>query len=159
MSIDEDRRTDEEIVRSLDDQERLAALYRDIPALERLWSEEFVVNAPNNEVVLGRGAVLDTFVHAGIINFSSFERQIEFVRVDGAYVIIMGLETIQPVSSSPSAVLVAGQVVTLRFTNIWKNESDTWRLTRIIHEALDPAVLQRDRRAVFRGVGYAVVGV
>ena len=70
MGIDQDRRTVEEIVRSLDDQERLAALYRDIPALERLWSEEFVVNAPNNEVVLGRAAVLNTFVRAGIINFS-----------------------------------------------------------------------------------------
>jgi hypothetical protein len=32
-------------------------------------------------------------------------------------------------------------------------------LTRIIHEALEAAVLQRDRRAVFRGVGDAVVGV
>jgi hypothetical protein len=128
MSIDRDRRTDEEIVRSLDDQERLAALHRDIPALERLWSEEFVVNAPNNEVVFGRNAVLDTFVRAGIINFSSFERQIEFVRVDGAFVILMGLETIQPVSSTPSAGLVAGQVITRRFTNIWKNESNTWWL-------------------------------
>ena len=128
MSIDQDPQSDEEIVRSLDDQERLAALHRDIPALERLWSEEFVVNAPNNEVVLGRGAVLDTFVRAGIINFSSFERQIEYVRVDGAFVILMGLETIQPVSSSPSAGLVAGQVIARRFTNIWKNESSTWRL-------------------------------
>ena len=128
MSIDEDHRTDEEIVRSLDDQERLAALHRDIPALERLWSEEFVVNAPNNEVVLGRGAVLDTFVRAGIIDFSSFERQIEFVRVDGTFVILMGLETIQPISSNLSAGLVAGQVITRRFTNIWKNESGTWRL-------------------------------
>ena len=34
MGFDQDRRTVEEIVRSLDDQERLAALYRDIPALE-----------------------------------------------------------------------------------------------------------------------------
>jgi hypothetical protein len=32
-------------------------------------------------------------------------------------------------------------------------------LARIIHEALEAAVLQRDRRAVFRGVGDAVVGV
>ena len=32
-------------------------------------------------------------------------------------------------------------------------------LTRIIHEALEAAVLQRDRGAVFRGVGDAVVGV
>ena len=116
MSRNRNHRPDEEIVRSLDDQERLAALQRDIPALERLWSEEFVVNAPNNEVVRGRDAVLDTF------NFSSFERQIEFVRVDGAFVILMGLETIQPISSSPSAGLVAGQAITRRFTNIWKNE-------------------------------------
>jgi hypothetical protein len=32
-------------------------------------------------------------------------------------------------------------------------------LARIIHEALEATVLQRDRRAVFRGVGDAVVGV
>jgi ketosteroid isomerase-like protein len=129
MSIDQERHRIEEVVRTLDDQERLAALHRDIPALERLWSEEFVVNAPNNQVVAGRATVLDAFVRAGIINFSSYEREIEFVRIDGAFVIIMGLETIRPVSSSPSAGLVSGQVVTRRFTNIWKNEADTWRLT------------------------------
>jgi len=124
----QDRRSDEEVVRSLDDQERIAALRRDVPALERLWSEDFVVNAPNNQVVVGRDAVLDTCVRAGIINFSSFERRIEFVRADGPFVILMGLETVHPVSSSPSAGLVAGQVVTRRFTNIWKNEAGTWRL-------------------------------
>jgi hypothetical protein len=55
----------EEIVRSLDDQERAAALARDVPALRRLWSEHLTVNAPNNRVVIGREAVLDTFVSAG----------------------------------------------------------------------------------------------
>jgi len=83
--------TVQEHVRSLDDQERLAALRRDTAALERLWSDEFVVNAPNNQVVVGRRAVLDTFVRAGVINFSTFERQIEFIQVDGPYVVIMGL--------------------------------------------------------------------
>ena len=124
----QDRRSGEEIVRALDDQEHVAALRRDIPALERLWSEDFVVNAPNNQVVVGRDAVLETFVRAGVINFSSFEREIEFARVDGPFVILMGLETIQPVSSSPSAGLVAGQVITRRFTNLWKNEAGTWHL-------------------------------
>lgn len=124
----QDHRSEEEIVRTLDDQERIAALRRDIPALERLWSKDFVVNAPNNQVVVGRDAVLDTFVRAGIINFSSFERAIEFARVEGGYVILMGLETIQPVSSSPSAGLVAGQVITRRFTNIWRKEAETWHL-------------------------------
>jgi hypothetical protein len=60
-------------VLSLDDQERVAALERDIPALEELWSDEFIVNAPNNQVVVGKRAVLDTFVGSGVINFSKFE--------------------------------------------------------------------------------------
>ena len=103
----QDRKGAEEDVRALDDQERIAALKRDVSALERLWSEEFVVNAPNNQVVVGRRAVLDTFVGAGVINFSKFERQIEFIRADGAYVTIMGLETVTAISDAPTAGLTA----------------------------------------------------
>lgn len=62
---------DEELVRRLDDQERIATLNRDLPAIDRLWSEELTVNAPNNRVVVGKRAVLDTFVQSGIINFRS----------------------------------------------------------------------------------------
>jgi hypothetical protein len=119
---------DENVVRGLDNEERLAALKRDLPALERLWSDQFTVNAPNNQVVVGKRAVLDTFVRAGVINFSVFDRQIEFVRVDGAFVVIMGLETVQPIADAPAAGLVAGQTVRRRFTNVWKNEAGTWRL-------------------------------
>jgi hypothetical protein len=118
--------SDEDLVRSLDDQERLAALKRDVPALERLWSDQFVVNAPNNQVVVGRRQNLDTFVR--VINFSSFERTIEFMRVDEAFGVLMGLETVVPRTDVPSAGLVAGQAIRRRFTNIWKKEGDTWRL-------------------------------
>ena len=124
----QDRNSDEALVRSLDDQERIAALNRDGAALERLWSDQLILNAPNNQVVVGKRAVLDMFVWAGIINFSTFERQIEHIRADGAFVIIMGLETVQPVSNAPSAGLVAGQTIKRRFTNVWKNEAGTWRL-------------------------------
>jgi ketosteroid isomerase-like protein len=119
---------DELRVRALDDEEREAALHRDIPALERLWSDQFLLNAPNNKVVVGKQAVLDAFVHSGVINFSKFERQIESIRADGPFVIIMGLETVQPIADAPSAGLAAGQVIKRRFTNIWKNEGGTWRL-------------------------------
>ena len=118
----------EELVRSLDDQERAAALNRDVPALERLWSEQFVVNAPNNQVVVGRQQNLDKFVRGGVINFSSFERTIEFMRVDGEFGVVMGLETVVPRTDAPSAGLIAGQVIRRRFTNIWRKEGDTWRL-------------------------------
>jgi ketosteroid isomerase-like protein len=118
----------EQAVRAQDDRERVAALNRDVSALEALWSEQFTVNAPNNQVVVGRKQNLDTFVRGGVINFSSFERTIEFVRVDGDFAVIMGLETVVPRADAPSASLVAGQVTRRRFTNIWKREGDTWRL-------------------------------
>jgi ketosteroid isomerase-like protein len=120
--------SDEELVRSLDDQEREATLRRDVATLERLWSDRFAVNAPNNEVVIGKRAVLDTFVRSGIIDFSSYERRIEHVEVDDGFVFIMGLETVVPKNDAPSAGLAAGQAVTRRFTNVWKNEAGTWRL-------------------------------
>jgi ketosteroid isomerase-like protein len=63
-------------------------------------------------------------VHRGVINFSSFERAIEFIRVDGDLGIIMGVETIRPVGDAP----MAGQTVRRRFTNIWRKEAGTWRL-------------------------------
>lgn len=119
---------DEATVRKLDEQERLAALERDTAALERLWAEEFTVNAPNNAVVLGKRAVLETFVKSGVINVASFERNYEFVRVDGGFAFVMGLKTLQPLSDAPSAGLKAGQTVQRRFTNIWKKEAGGWRL-------------------------------
>jgi hypothetical protein len=53
----------------------LATLKRDLAALEQLWSEDFTVNAPNYQVIVGRRALLDGFVHTGIINFSRFDRE------------------------------------------------------------------------------------
>ena len=124
----QDRTADEQQVRALDDEERLAALKRDVSTLERLWSDQLILNAPNNQVVVGKRAVFDVFVRSGIINFSKFERQIELIRADGPFVIIMGLETVQPITDAPSAGLVAGQLIKRRFTNIWKNEAGTWRV-------------------------------
>jgi ketosteroid isomerase-like protein len=113
---------------SLDDLERVAALQRDVAALERLWSDRFTVNAPNSQVVVGKRAVLDTFVNSGVIDFSSFERDIEFSCIEGDFVIIMGLETLVPNNDAPRAGLVAGKAVQRRFTNIWRKEATDWRL-------------------------------
>jgi hypothetical protein len=128
LTMAQDATRDEAQVRLLDDQERVAALERDLKGLERLWSTELTVNAPNNRVVAGRDNVLDMFVRSGIINFSKFEREIEFARPDRHFVILMGMETIVPISDAPSAGLRAGQPIRRRFTNIWKNEGGTWRL-------------------------------
>lgn len=124
----QERSSAEQEVRALDDQARIAALKRDIPALERLWSEQLTVNAPNNTVVVGRRAVIDGFVRTGIINFSSFEREIEFARVEGDFAVIMGAETVTSIADAPSSGLAAGQTIRRRVTNIWRKEDGTWRL-------------------------------
>ena len=116
--------SDEKTVRALDDQERTAVLNQDIPTLERLWSDRFVVNAPNtNRVGIGRQAALD-LVRRGLIHYSSFERRIEFMRIEGDVAIIMGGETVRPIGETP----LAGQTVQRRFTNIWRKEGGTWHL-------------------------------
>lgn len=123
-SIAQDPKSDEEVIGALDDLERQAALRRDVPGLERLWSAEFTVNAPTNAVVVGREAVLDTFVCRGVINFSSFDRAIEYLQINGDWAIIMGAETVTPIGDAP----LTGHIVQRRFTNIWKKEAGTWRL-------------------------------
>lgn len=113
----------EAMIRALDDQERLAALNHDYAALERLWSEHFIVNAPSNQILPNRSAVLDWF-RKGMTTRSSYERSIEHIRVDGDIALVMGAETLKPTGSAP----YSGQTVQRRFTNIWKKEGDTWRL-------------------------------
>jgi ketosteroid isomerase-like protein len=113
----------EAAVRALDDQERVAVLNQDFAALQRLWSEHLIVNAPFNQVLPNRSAVLDYF-RKGMTTRSSFERSVERVRVDGDIAIVMGAETLKPIGDAPQA----GQTVHRRFTNIWKKEAGTWRL-------------------------------
>ena len=120
--------SDEATVRALDDQTRIAALKRDTAALNRLWSDRLTVNAPDNTVVVGKRAVMEGYVRSGVINFSSFDRQIEFMWVDGDFAFIMGLETVVPISDAPSSGLKPGQPLRRRVTNIWKREAGTWRL-------------------------------
>lgn len=113
---------DEAAVRALDDQERAAVLNQDLSALERLWSDRLIVNTPLNRVN-GKLDALD-LLRQGKIHYSTFERRIEFIRVDGDLAIIMGAETAQPIGKAP----FAGQTVQRRFTHVWRKEAGTWRL-------------------------------
>jgi ketosteroid isomerase-like protein len=113
--------SDEEVVRQLDDQMRIAVLNDDWQALERLLSEQFTVNAPVNRLVSGRSAVLELIRQAPR---ESFERTIEYLRVDGDFGIIMGAEIVRSIGGAP----LTGQTVRRRFTNIWRKEAGTWRM-------------------------------
>lgn len=111
----------EETIRSLENQERLPVLAGDTATLERLWSATMIVNTPQSSISADRGVVLD-LVRKGLIRYSSFERAIEAIRVDGDIAIVMGSEEVVPIGDAPHA----GQTVHRRFTNIWKMKGTTW---------------------------------
>jgi ketosteroid isomerase-like protein len=113
----------ETTIRSLEEQERKAVLEEDIPALERLWSEQLIVNNPQNEVSADRSVVLDR-VKRGLIRYSQFERRIESVRFNEDLAIVMGSETVVRKGDTGGATLT----VRRRFTNVWRQSGPTWRM-------------------------------
>ena len=120
---DDPRLSNENSVRIVEEQERWSVLKGDVAALERLWSEELIVNNPQNEISVDRGAVLDR-VKRGLIRYSEFERRIESIRFNGDLAIVMGSETV--VRKDDSAT--PRPAVHRRYTNIWKRSGSTWRL-------------------------------
>lgn len=114
---------DEAAIRSLENEERLAVLNRDLASLEELWSDRLLVNAPGNRVSPSRDVPLG-LVQAGVIHYTAFERGIEALRIDGDIAVVMGAETIEPTGKAPHA----GQTLQRRFTHVWKRDGETWRL-------------------------------
>lgn len=114
----------EEEIKQLDRAESEAVLRSDLTILDKLWADDFTVNAPNNQVVKGKKEVVE-LVRSGVIKYSSFVREIESVPPQGDTVIVMGLETVQPVGNAPGA----GQTLRRRYTNIWMKKKGQWRLT------------------------------
>jgi len=113
----------EATIRSLEEQERAAVLKEDVAALERLWSDQLIVNNPQSEISADRNVVLDR-VKRGLIRYSQFERRIEAIRFSKDIAIVMGSETVVP-KSDPAAPVPAVQ---RRFTNIWRQSGTTWQM-------------------------------
>jgi len=111
-------------IRRLDHAEAEGLLHKDVPALEQLWAEDFTVNNPRNGITTGRKEVV-TLIRNGTIDYASFVRQIETMLFHGDTVIVMGLETIQPVGNAP----FAGQTVRRRYTHFWMKRKGRWLLT------------------------------
>lgn len=114
--------SDERTIRSLEEQEVVAVLTQDVAMLERLMSDRIMVNNPQNGITPDREGVLDR-VRRGLIRYSSFDRRIEAIRIDGDVAIVMGLEVVVPIGDAPRA----GETVRRRYTNIWKRTGSGWK--------------------------------
>ncbi len=111
----------EEEIRRLNEQEVQALLRSDVVTLSRLWSEDFVVTNPFNKFINKQQVVGMT--ESGTLAFTSYDRQIEYVRVYGDTAVVAGGETVVWAGKLPTA----GQTSHLRFTGIWMKQGGRWQ--------------------------------
>ncbi len=115
-----DNRAEEE-VRRLNAEEVEAFLHNDPKVMARLWSDDFVVTNPLNKFV-NKKQVLG-MVESGFLVITSYDRQIEYVRVYGDTVIAAGSETVVWGGKMPNA----GKSEHLRFTSVWMKQRGRWQ--------------------------------
>jgi ketosteroid isomerase-like protein len=108
----------EQEIRKLELAHADAILRGDLAALDKIWTKDFKVNNPFNEIDKADR------IRTGAVTYSSFVREVESVQVHGNTVIVMGRETVVPKGNSPDA----GNTINRRYTNIWMKRSGKWRL-------------------------------
>ncbi len=108
----------EQEIRRLDSAHAAAILRGDLAALDKLWTKDFRVNNPFNQIDRADR------IRSGAVTYSSFIREPETVLVHGDTVIVMGREIVVPKGDSPDA----GKTINRRYTNIWMKRSGKWRL-------------------------------
>lgn len=108
----------EQEIRKLDLAHADAILRGDLQTLDKLWTEDFRVNNPFNEIDQANR------IRTGAVTYSSFVREPESVLVHGNTVIVMGREITVQKGSSPQA----GKTINRRYTNIWMKRQGNWRL-------------------------------
>jgi uncharacterized protein (TIGR02246 family) len=111
----------EDEIRRLSAEEVNAFLKNDRAAMARLWSDDFVVTNPLNKFVTKQQVL--GMVDSGFLVISTFERQIEYLRVYGDLVIVAGRETVVWGGRMPNA----GKNENLRFTAVWMKQGGRWQ--------------------------------
>jgi uncharacterized protein (TIGR02246 family) len=111
----------EEGIRRLNAEEVDAFLKNDRAAMARLWSDDFVVTNPLNKFVTKQQVL--GMVDSGFLVITSFDRQIEYLRVYGDIVVVAGREAVVWGGRMPNA----GKSENLRFTAVWMKQSGRWQ--------------------------------
>ena len=109
-------------IRQLEEMERTAELKGDTAALFSYWSPNYVVNNPNNMILMA--AQIKSFIRKGGIAKTSFTRDIEKITFSGALAIVMGSETYDAKENKNQP----DNPVTRRFTNVWVKTEKGWLL-------------------------------
>jgi ketosteroid isomerase-like protein len=107
----------EQEIRAREEENRIAFLNADVAALDRLWTDDFLVNSPLNLVNDKRGTL--TLLETGRIRHTSLAYEIERMVGHGDVIVVMGRDR---VTDPPD-----GTISHRRFTNLWRLDGGAWR--------------------------------
>jgi ketosteroid isomerase-like protein len=107
----------EQEIRAREEENRVAFLAGDVATLDRLWTDDFLVNSPLS-MVNDKPRTL-ALLQAGRIRHSSLTFEIERMSRHGDVVVVMGRDR---TTDGPDET-----VSHRRFTNLWRREGGTWR--------------------------------
>jgi ketosteroid isomerase-like protein len=107
----------EQELRAREEENRIAFLNADVAALDRLWTDDFLVNSPLNLVNDKRGTL--TLLETGRIRHTSLTYEIERMVCHGDVIVVMGRDR---VTDPPD-----GTISHRRFTNLWRLDGGAWR--------------------------------
>jgi ketosteroid isomerase-like protein len=110
----------EQKIRQVNADEVAALLRNDVKTLDGLWSQDFVVTNPFNKF-LKKQQVID-LAKTGMLSFSSYDRNIEYVRIYGDTAVVAGYERVVWADKMPNA----GKTSQLRFTAVWMKQEERW---------------------------------
>lgn len=110
-------------IKRLEDMERLAGINGDTATLFRLWSDVYVVNNPNNNILTA--GQLKSIIRGGSMDTTSFARNIEKMVFTKNIAIVMGHEIMPPKNKNDNG----GKTTTRRFTDVWTKSDTTWQLS------------------------------
>ena len=107
----------EQDIRAREEENRVAFLAGDVAVLDRLWTDDFLVNSPLS-LVNDKPRTL-ALLQAGRIRHSSLTVDIEQMACHGDVVVVMGRDR---VTDGPERT-----VSHRRFTNLWRLDDGAWR--------------------------------
>jgi hypothetical protein len=110
-------------IKRLEELDRVSRMNADTAMLFKLWSDDYVINNPNNTVLTA--GQIKNFSRSSGMDSSSFTRNIEKMVFVKDIAIVMGHEIVAPKNKFDNA----GKSTTRRFTDVWIKSDTSWQLS------------------------------
>jgi len=108
-------------VERVEHEEGVARVTADLDKLDKLWSDELIINATENIIYTKDHFLMR--IRSGQVRFKSFERTISRIAVKGEVVIVTGNESIVPANGPDE-----GKTVYCSYMNVWVKDATGWQL-------------------------------